>query len=299
MVLGIDLGGTNVKGVVLDDDYNILFQHTISTYNSAHDDWKESIRDLIRQLEKECQTEFKYVGISAPGIPNNANTMIAYMPGRLNGLEFFDWQPYLSKSTYVLNDANAALLAESRVGSLAEKGTRHAIMITLGTGMGGAIMIDRKIYTGMGQKGGHLGHITIDVNDSTPGITGQPGNIEEAIGDCSIFKRTNGRYSSTKDLVKDFESGDQFAKTIWLTSIHKLAIALTGLANVLSPEVIVIGGGMAKAGESLLTPLRDYFLKYEWKPGIEGAEIIFASAGDYAGAMGAAIFAHENQTKWH
>jgi glucokinase len=299
MVLGIDLGGTNVKGVVLDDDYTVLFQHTVSTYNTEHDDWKESIKDLIRQLEKECHKEFNYVGISAPGIPNSANTMIAYMPGRLNGLEFFDWQPYLSKLTYVLNDANAALLAESRVGSLAEKGTKHAIMITLGTGMGGAIMIDRKIYTGMGQKGGHLGHITIDVNDSTPGITGQPGNIEEAIGDCSIYKRTNGKYSSTKDLVKDFESGDKYAKTIWLSSIHKLAVALSGLANVLSPEVIVIGGGMAKAGESLLIPLREYYLKYEWKPGIEGAEIIFASAGDYAGAMGAAIFAHENQTKWH
>jgi len=299
MLLGIDLGGTNVKGVVLNDDYTLLFEQTVSTYNTLQDDWKESIKDLIRELETKCSTEFNYLGISAPGIPNSINTMISYMPGRLNGLEFFDWQPYLSKITNVLNDANAALLAESRIGSLKEKGTKHAILITLGTGMGGAIMIDRKIYTGMGQKGGHLGHVTIDVNDPTPGITGQPGNIEEAIGDCSIFKRTNGKYSSTKDLVRDYESGDHFAKTIWLKSIHSLAVALAGISNVLSPEVIVIGGGMAKARESLMNPIKEYYSKYEWRPGIEGAEIIFASAGDYAGAIGAAIFAHENQTKWH
>lgn len=299
MILGIDLGGTNVKGVVLDDDYTVISQYTVSTYNTIHEDWKESIKDLIRHLEDANHYEFNYLGISAPGIPNNVNTMISYMPGRLNGLEFFDWQPYLRKPSYVLNDANAALLAESRVGSLKEKNTKHAIMITLGTGMGGAIMIDRKIYTGMGQKGGHLGHITIDVTDSTPGITGQPGNIEEAIGDCSIFKRSNGKYSSTKDLVKDFESGDKLAANIWLDSLHKLAVTLAGLSNVLSPEIIVIGGGMAKAGESLMKPLKEYYSKYEWKPGIDGAEIIFASAGDYAGAIGAAIFAHENQTKWH
>lgn len=297
MFLGIDLGGTNVKGVVLDDDYTVLFQHTVSTYNKVHDDWKESIKDLIMYLETACNYKFNYLGISAPGIPNTENTMISYMPGRLHGLEYFNWHSYLSRETYVLNDANAALLAESRIGSLKEKGTKHAIMITLGTGMGGAIMIDGKIYTGMGQKGGHLGHVTIDINDTTPGITGQPGNIEEAIGDCSIYKRSNGKYNSTRDLVKDVESGDKIARAIWLTSIHKLAVTLAGLANVLSPEVIVVGGGMAKAGESLMNPLKEYYSKYEWKPGIEGAEIIFASAGDYAGALGAAIFAHENQTE--
>ena len=299
MLLGIDLGGTNVKGVVLGDDFTVLHQHTLSTYNSAHEDWKLSILDLIGWLQAECNHEFNYLGISAPVIPNGSNTMISYMPGRLHGLEFFDWKPYLSKRTFVLNDANAALLAESRIGSLKGKGTKHAIMITLGTGMGGAILIDNKIYTGMGQKGGHLGHITIDINDTTPGITGQPGNIEEAIGDCSIHKRSNGIYNSTKDLVHDYESGDTFAKTIWLTSIHKLAVALAGLANVISPEAIVIGGGMAKAGASLMNPLKEYYAKYEWKPGIDGAEILFASAGDYAGAIGAAIFAYENESKWH
>ena len=194
------------------------------TSNSAHEDWKRSILDLIGWLQAECNHEFNYLGISAPGIPNGSNTMISYMPGRLHGLEYFDWKPYLSKRTFVLNDANAALLAESRIGSLKGKGTKHAIMITLGTGMGGAILIDNKIYTGMGQKGGHLGHITIDINDTTPGITGQPGNIEEAIGDCSIHKRSNGIYNSTKDLVHDYESGDTFAKTIWPVSYTHLDV---------------------------------------------------------------------------
>ncbi|MEP7269495.1 MAG: ROK family protein, partial [Saprospiraceae bacterium] len=250
-----------------------------------------AIKSVVDSWEKEYGFDFKYVGISAPGIPNNENTMINFMPGRLSGLELFNWENYLSKKVFVLNDANAAMMAESRAGIA--KDIRFALLVTLGTGMGGSILIDKKIYTGIGQKGGHLGHFTIDANDEWKDVTGQPGSIEEAIGDCSIGRRTNGKFSSTEKLVQAYLNGNQEAENFWLQSVKYLAIALSGLANVLSPELIIIGGGIAKAGNNLLEPLQAFFREYEWRPGINGASIVFAQHGIYAGAIGAAIFAHE------
>jgi glucokinase len=295
MILGIDIGGTNLKAVLLTKDYVFVDSFSIPTQeNDPH--WQENVLILLKQIEEKWNFHPKYLGISAPGIPNEENSTIAFMPGRLAGIENFDWNLFLGKNVYVLNDANAAMMTESRIG--AAQGIQNGILITLGTGMGGSILIDRKIYTGMGQKGGHLGHISVLADDPVKGITGQPGNIEEAIGNCSILRRSEGRYQSTEELVKAYESGDLIAAHIWLKSLRYLAIALAGLANVLSPEIIIIGGGITKAGESLLTPLKSFYNEYEWKPGITGADLVFAMHGAFAGAIGAAIFAHEKQNGW-
>jgi glucokinase len=294
MIAGIDIGGTNLKGVLLDDQYTVLSDYSIPTEENDPL-WPQNVLRLKSMLGS-THGPVRYIGISAPGIPNESNTAIAYMPGRLAGIEGFGWSGLLSAPSYVLNDANAAMMTESRLG--AARSSRHAILITLGTGMGGSILIDRKIYTGIGQKGGHLGHISVLADDPILGITGQPGNIEEAIGNCSILRRSQGKYESTDQLVKAYEAGDEFARSIWIKSLNYLAIALAGLSNVLSPEIIILGGGITKAGDSLMKPLSELYSRYEWKPGIPGAQLVFAQFGSFAGAIGAAIFAHEKTKGW-
>jgi glucokinase len=185
--IGIDLGGTRVKGVVVDQLVSIIHPHYTQIQS---DNWKQAIMDTVLALQRAVPGDH-LLGISAPGIPSEDNSCIRYMPGRLQGLEGFVWGDVFGGPTWVANDAIAAMAAEARFG--AAKGYRHGIMLTLGTGVGGAILIDGKIYTGAFQKGGHLGHITLQYNGEKD-ITGTPGSLEDAIGNCTILQRSGGRY---------------------------------------------------------------------------------------------------------
>jgi len=117
------------------------------------------------------------------------------------------------------------------------------------------------------------------------------GSLEEAIGDKSISQRTGGKYASTHELVKAFENGDNLASYWWLSSIQKLACGVSSIINCLSPEIFIIGGGIADAGESLFDPLREFVSLYEWRPGNHNVPIVKAARGSFAGAIGAALFA--------
>src|SRR5690606_31832880 len=130
------------------------------------------------------------VGIAAPGLPNATRTAIAVMPGRLHGLENFCWDKFLKCDAVVLNDAVCAMISEARYG--AAKGRQHAVMLTLGTGVGGAILIDGKPYLGAFNKAGHIGHMVINDQGDT-GVTGTPGSLEDAIGNATLTKRSKGR----------------------------------------------------------------------------------------------------------
>jgi glucokinase len=214
------------------------------------------------------------------------------MPGRLQGLEGMIWSDVFGTPTWVANDAIAAMAAEARFGTA--KGIQHAIMLTLGTGVGGAILIDGKIYTGAFQKGGHLGHITLD-HTGEQDITGIPGSLEDAIGNCTIAKRSEGRYQYTHELLEDVRNGDAAATAIWDLSIKKLAIGIASLTNVLSPELVILGGGITEAGQLLFDPLEQYMGQYEWRAGGHKTTIVKAIYGDMAGAIGAAGFAMMKQ----
>ena len=282
--IGIDLGGTRVKGVVVDPQGIVLYQH----YTQIQDHrWREAIEENVLALRQHIGGE-TLIGISAPGIPSEKNDCIQFMPDRLEGLEGLVWSDVFNAPTWVANDAIAAMAAEARFGSA--KDVRHAIMLTLGTGVGGAILIDGKIYTGAFQKGGHLGHITTDV-DGEPDITGMPGSLEDAIGNCTILQRSVGKYAYTHDLLDDVKKGDDGAMAIWDLSIKKLAVGIASLTNVLSPQRVVLGGGITEAGELLFTPLEKYMARYEWRAGGNRTQIVKAKFGDMAGAMGAAGFA--------
>ena len=286
--IGIDLGGTRIKGVALDAGGNTVHKLYMPTYDGDGAIWKEAVEQTVKELLSKINSSDSVIGISAPGLPSDDNRVISYMPGRMQGLENFEWQEFLQKPTYVLNDAVAALIAESKFG--AAKNRKHVVMLTLGTGVGGAILIDGKPYMGAFNKAGHMGHMVIN-DEGDCDVTGMPGSLEECIGNCTIVKRSKGKFNSTQDMLNAYNEGDSFAKEIWLKSLRQLAIGLASLTNILSPETIVLGGGIAEAGNLLFEPLKEYLQEFEWRTGGNKVEIVKACYGDMAGGIGAASFA--------
>lgn len=289
-VIGIDLGGTRIKGVLLDSQRNVLEQLYTPTNDDELAGWRDAVLECVNSLQSKAGSQQLPVGISAPGLPNASNTSIAFMPGRLQGLENFDWSAFLKHPAFVLNDAVSALLAEARLGAAA--GKLNVAMLTLGTGVGGAILVNGQPYQGAFNKAGHIGHMVID-DEGEPDVTGMPGSLEDAIGNVTIAKRSDGRFSSTHELLEACNDNDVFAKEVWLKSVRKLAIGLASVTNILSPETIVLGGGITEAGEALFHPLEEYMGQYEWRAGGNRVNIVKAHFGDMAGAIGAACFAME------
>jgi glucokinase len=290
IVIGIDLGGMRIKAVAIDKRGNILHHHYQPTNDGDDTIWKNAISNAMHEIQNKIKCSSTLIGISAPGIPNSSNSAIAFMPGRLQGLENFDWTGFLKTRTFVLNDAISAMMAEARFG--AAKSKKNVVMLTLGTGVGGAILIDGKPYQGSFNKAGHIGHMVID-SDGEADCIGMPGSLEDAIGNCSIEKRTSGKFTSTHELLEAIRNGDNYSKDVWLTSVRKLAIGLATLTNILSPEMIILGGGITEAGKDLFGPLEKYMNNYEWRTGGNQTEIVKAQYGDLAGAVGAACFARE------
>jgi glucokinase len=286
--IGIDLGGTRIKAVALNRQEKILHQLYTPTNDGDDTGWKNAVMAAVDELRSRLGSADFTVGISAPGIPNEKNSAIAIMPGRLQGLENFHWSIFLKHKTWVLNDAIAALMAEARLG--VAKNKKNAVMLTLGTGVGGAILIDGKPYQGSFQKAGHIGHMAMD-SDGDPDVTGMPGSLEEAIGNCTIIKRSNGKFHDTHALLAAYRQRDSFAESIWLTSIRKLAIGIASVTNILSPECVILGGGITEAGNDLFDPLENFLSLYEWRTGGNKVDILKAQFGDMAGAIGAACFA--------
>ena len=286
--IGIDLGCTNIKGVLIDMDGNILAQRRQETNEQDDQHWKSSVASMIKELQNESSTIVGNIGLSAPGLANADNTSIAFMPGRLPGLENFNWTEFSGQRIFVLNDAHAALMAESAFG--AAKGMQHAVLLTLGTGVGGGILINGQLYQGLSQMAGHLGHTTVDADNPNIDVTNMPGSIEDAIGNLSIIKRSMGKFNTTFELVEAYKRGDSFASWLWLSSVRKLAICIASAINVLSPEAVIIGGGISLAGDDLIKPLQDFLDLYEWRPGNKKTPMKLAQFSDLAGAIGAAGF---------
>lgn len=285
--IGIDLGGTWIKGVLMQVETGDIIKQLYHPTNGDKD-WKQAVAETVSELRNVVSDPVSAIGLSAPGLPNVTNQYIAFMPGRLSGLEGFHWGHFLESSVHVVNDAHAALLAESRFG--AAKGYKNVVMLTLGTGVGGGVLINGQLYQGNFQKAGHVGHIAVG-DEGERDITGMPGSLEDAIGNASIEKRSLGRFGSTYQLLEAYKQGDYFAQWIWLSSVRKLAIGISSLINCFSPDVVVLGGGIAQAEDELLRPLTDFMTLYEWRPGGYGTPIKLAQFGDMAGAIGAASFA--------
>ena len=289
--IGIDVGGTMVKGVLIDLSGKVQHQESIPTNDKeSSPEWMQTVRDMHKMLKEKSGCENCLTGIAAPGIANSAHSAIAFMPGRLAGIENFHWGEFLGgEEVFVLNDAHAALMAESSFG--AGKGLRNIVLLTLGTGVGGGILINGELYTGKGLMAGHLGHITVNAAVDETGITGSPGTLEQAIGNTTVGSRSAGRFDSTSKLVEAYLKGDSFAAYVWLDSVRKLALAICSISNSISPDAGILGGGITNAGDSLFKPLSEFLDVYEWRPGGKRTQILQAHYSELSGAVGAAAFA--------
>ena len=286
--IGIDIGKTNIKLVALDRAGGVIGREEIPTPDDAR--VVDAVRDLAQRYRDTLNNDSVSLGLSAPGLASPDLHMIADLPGGQPAIQGIGWTEALGwpSKVPVLNDANAALYAEAQSGAAA--GYRHVFMLTLGTGVGGAVMIDGNLLHGHTGKAGHLGHISIHP-DWTKSILGMPGSLEYAFGDWSISERTGGRFDSTKHLVGAHLKGDAEATRCWQEAINHLARGIASLTNVLDPEIIVIGGGITRAGDALFEPLRREVAMLEWCPTGGHVPIVPAELGTDAGAIGAACYA--------
>lgn len=289
-LLGLDLGGTSVKAVAVSAEGRLL-ERTVETFDpTAFRAFLGAVRAARDRLTSAAGAAPQALGVSAPGLAAADGRRIAYMPGRLAGLEGLDWTEALeaARPVPVLNDAHAALLGEVWRG--AARGARNAVLLTLGTGVGGAALVDGRLLRGAIGRAGHLGHISLDP-DGPPDICGTPGSLEWAIGNATLRERSQGRFATTHDLIRAAEAGDPFARAVWLKSVRALAAGVASLINVLDPEVVVIGGGIARAGAALFKPLAAELERMEWRPGGHRVRVVPAELGEFAGAYGAAYHA--------
>jgi glucokinase len=288
LAIGIDLGGTCVKGVLMDEYGDIQYFDQVDIVDEPSS-WSGAVETLVNRFRGAAMEEVSYIGLAAPGLPDKNNHHIVHMPGRLIGIENFSWMNLLKRDVHVLNDAHAALMAEVNFG--AAVGLKDVLMITLGTGVGGGILVNGKLYQGKFQRAGSIADISLNSESTELSATKIPGSLEDAIGNASVTKRSQGKYLSTKDLVLAHQAGEKEATEVWLTSVRKLAVGISSLLNVLAPEAIVIGGGIAQADDALFIPLQNFVSHYDWQPGGEPTPILKAYFGEFAGAIGAACFA--------
>src|SRR5688572_8984 len=284
--IGIDIGVTNIKSVCVTEWGDALSQQQIAT-EAENRKWPERVRGHVQDLLAKHGAAPRWLGIAAPGMARADGVCIRWMEGRLEEVQGLDWTKFFAWPSFVpvLNDAQAALLGEVWKG--AATGTKNAILLTLGTGVGGAAMCDGRILKGHLGRAGHLGHVAMDI-DGALDVTNCPGSLEAQIGNYTIRERSRGRFNSTHELVAAYNDGDNFAAEVWLRSVNSLAAAIASFVNVLDSEVVIVGGGIAVAGPALFGPLEEYLSKYEWRPHGHRARIARATLGEHAGALGAA-----------
>lgn len=286
-LLGLDLGGTRLKAKCITVDGDTLDE---AIAPSRGDGWTGMVRDCVHGLvEKHGSPES--IGFAAPGLPSVDETRIAHMPGKLPGLEGLNWGEFLGleKPVPVMNDAHAALMGEVWLG--AARNLRNVVLLTLGTGVGGGVLLDGRLLRGRLGRAGHLGHMSIHA-DRPLDFLKTPGSLEYAIGNYTVGERSDGRFSSTKDLLDAAKSGDDHAMRVWRESIRGLAAGVTSLINAFDPEAIVIAGGISEAGDDLFLPLAEEMERVEWRPDGSATPILRATLGEWAGAFGAAWYSY-------
>jgi glucokinase len=298
-VIGIDAGGTKLLGGVVDEQ--LVVHHRVRrTWRGA--DRGETLDVFVEAVEevRAAAPEVEAVGFGIPSLVDHERGVSVWsnhLP--LDDVPFRDlMSERLGLPVHVDNDSNLSLLAEHRRG--AARGTRNALMVALGTGIGGGIVIDGKVYRGAGGAAGELGHLVVDLHGpDCPGDCPGRGCLEVvASGDAIGLAGTaagvgKGAEVSGQYVTELAHSGDEAAVETLAAVGRALGAGLTGLVNVFNPEVIVIGGGAVAAGELLLGPARAVVAERALPPSAEAVRIVPAHFGDESGMVGAALFALE------
>lgn len=305
MVLGIDIGGTQIKAGMVDEKGAILASRTIATPTDP-DSFTPALQEALTWL-LEAMGVPAGVGIGCKGIINPDSTRIEILPGALHFLEGMRLTDVvglpLDVPIFADNDARVAMAGEMVWG--AARNVQNAIMFTLGTGVGGAVVANGQLLRGQSGVAGHLGHITIEV-DGPVCICGNRGCLETVFSARAIEGQAwaavhRGVDSSLTRLFKEqpqlatcrtifgaAAEGDRLAKMIVSEAIRRMGAAVAGLLHVFDPEVVIVGGHVADAGADLLDPLREEV--WNRSRGLLGRDvpIVDQQVADKSGIVGAA-----------
>ena len=307
--LGVDLGGTNIAVGLISKEGNLLYKHSVKTER------EKPYQEIIKNIAEACKTllsdnaidigEVEFIGIGLPGTCDREKGIVEYAPNinfkNVNISE--EMKKYFDKPIYIDNDANCAALGESISGSA--RNFNSSITVTLGTGVGGGIIVDKKIVAGAFGGAGEIGHQIIKIDGELCGC-GNRGCFETyasataLIRDAKIAAKKNPS-SKMLDLVNNdidlinpktvfdaCEAGDVVAKEIINNYINFLAIGISNLINILQPDAIVIGGGISKQEDNLTNPLKKLVEKNILGRSLK-TEIKVAELGNDAGIIGAGM----------
>lgn len=307
--IGVDLGGTNIVAGVVDENYRIVATAKCKTNMPRP---AESILEDIAVVSREAMkkaglsmNQASFIGIGSPGTCNTDTGVVEYA----NNLDFVNvpvgpiMHEKLGLPVYIENDANAAALGEAKAG--AAKGADSCICITLGTGVGGGIIIDGKIYSGFNHAGAEIGH-TVIVTNGESCTCGRQGCWEAYASATALIRQTRaamekhpeskmwkiaGRLENVSGLTAfdAMRAGDAVGTAVVEQYIAYVACGVTNMINIFQPEIVCIGGGISKEGETLLAPLRKHVQAECYNRHNERqSKICVATLGNDAGVIGAA-----------
>ncbi|MCI8537295.1 MAG: ROK family glucokinase [Oscillospiraceae bacterium] len=309
LYLGIDLGGTNVAAAAVDAGGSILSRVSIPTPRGV-----ETVVDTIEQAARKaaagcgCQLpDFAAAGIGSPGIANPETGIVEYSCN----LDFHDvplaelLSQRLGLEVVLENDANAAALGEFAAG--AGKGANSMVAVTLGTGVGGGVVIDRKLFSGFNHAGAELGHFVIE-QDGNPCTCGRRGCFETYASATALIRLTRtymeadsnslcwtlagGRLDKVngRTAFDAMRQGDPTGSRIVEEYLEHLASGLVSIVNIFQPEVLCIGGGVSNEGDALLAPIQKVLDAEDYaRNSARRTRLAIATLGNDAGLIGAAF----------
>lgn len=308
MYIGIDLGGTNIAIGIVNDKGEVLKKDSVPTLLPRN--YKEIVKDMVTLINKITaemgigQEDIDGIGMGCPGTVDSENGVITYS----NNLDMHnvpivqELKKYFDKPISVINDANAAAYGEYIVNG---DNVDSFVFITLGTGVGGGIVINKKIYSGFNGAGGELGHITL-VHDGVPCNCGNVGCWEAYASVTALIEQTQEAMSKNPDSLMhelskkegkvsgktSFDAakmGDVAAKKVVDKYIEYVSSGLVSIINIFQPEKLVIGGGISKEGDYLLNPIKEYCFSREYNKYMKKVDISIATLFNDAGIIGAAL----------
>ncbi len=310
--VGVDLGGTNIAVGVINENYEIIGRGKAKTNmpRPAEEIFDDIVRCVRAAVEDAgiSMADVECVGIGTPGSVDKENGVIMYA----NNLDFYNVPAVemINKqlpdvNVYLENDANCAALGEALAGS--GKGKNSFIAVTLGTGVGGGIVLDGKILTGCNDAGGEIGHISIKF-DGEQCNCGRVGCWERYASATALVNQTKAAMRLHKDSKMwelcggDIENaggrtafdamraGDKYGKEVCDNYIYYVAVGAANVVNIFQPDMLCFGGGICNEGDTLLKPLEKHVAQMRYSKNHEiQTEICRATLGNDAGVIGAAL----------
>jgi glucokinase len=291
-VIGVDVGGTKILAGVVERDGTVVTHREYPTPLESEAELLDGLEAAVRELLDES------VGAVGFGIPSRIDQRAGVAIGSVNiplvDVPFRDvMRQRLGLPVEIDNDANAAAIAEWKVG--AGRGTTDMIMLTLGTGVGGGLILGGRPYRGSIGAGGELGHLVI-VHDGALCSCGGHGHLESYVSGKAadeVARQEFGPAADAHRLVRLANEGDAKAIELLTEIGRKLGSGLGSLINVFDPQLIVVGGGFAAAGELLFAPAREVMAREALKPMHDSIRVVRAELGTSAGMIGAAMVAFD------